>query len=179
MSLRRIFRLKPEATTDPAMRSLVASAFRRKIQQAASNPVLTHVTGSPHNACSANVTARDRPPVSAPHKTHGMNATDHERFGALSDDTTGPANANTHAPSAAAASGTRRRRKANIPSAATGSGNATHKLNDTTSEGSSRIASVIGITNSLSASAIADWPLATNGSHQGHCPLKIVCRSQR
>ena len=73
----------------------------------------------------------------------------------LSIETTGPEQAKTRAPNAAAAVGAvrpalvsaRLRRKRNMPSAAIGSGSATQRLNETTSDGSSRIASVIGIIN--------------------------------
>src|SRR4051812_36579014 len=88
--------------------------------------------------------------------TQGIRATDHARFGALRLDTTGPDSVNTHAPSAAAPSVTVRLRNSHVPIAATGSGSATHRLNDTTSDGSRRIASVTGITSWFSASAIAD-----------------------
>ena len=48
-----------------------------------------------------------------------------------------------------------------MPSAASGSGSATQRLKETTSEGSSRIARVTGISSWFSASAIADCPPAT------------------
>ena len=109
-----------------------------------------------------------------------MKATDHARFGRLIIDTIGPDSPNTHAPKAAAASDARsRRRNTNVPSAAIGSGRAIQRLNDTTSDGRSRIASVTGSTIWFSASAIADCPAATYGSHQGACPEKIVWRSHR
>ena len=84
--------------------------------------------------------------------THGMNATDHARFGVLSIETTGPESTNTQAPNAAAARRWRRwwpvkvlRRKTSVPRAAIGSGAATHRLNDTTSDGMTLMASAIGM----------------------------------
>ena len=49
-------------------------------------------------------------------------------------------------PGVGSESAKRRRRNTNMPVAAMGSGAATQRLNDTTSDGSSRIASAIGIT---------------------------------
>src|SRR5215471_13432531 len=115
--------------------------------------------------------------------THGRSATDHARFGRLSIDTMGPDNANAHAPSAAAEfrapSSKCCLRNTNAPAAAIGSGSATQRLNEITSDGSSLTASVSGISSWFSASEIADCPAATYGSHQGACPLNRVCRSQR
>src|SRR5258708_28561616 len=106
-----ILRVKAEAPeSDPA-----ASALRRKTANAdTTTPVAAQVTGSPHSACSAKAIASAAPaPIgldessapSAPSRTHGINATDQERFGVLSIETTGPDSAKAHAPSAAAASG--------------------------------------------------------------------------
>src|SRR5262245_32620179 len=158
-----------------------AAGASEMIEAASTTPVATHVTGSPHSPCRPNATAihdADRPA-----STQGTSATDHARFGRLIIDTTGPDSANTHAPNAAAgdpaSDAKRRRRNRYMPAAAIGSGSATQRLNDTTSEGTSRIASVIGITIWLSASAMADCPAATYGSHHGACPDRIVCRSHR
>src|SRR5687768_10836278 len=98
-------------------------------------------------AMAANRASPVQPRASTAVNTHGSNATDHARFGVLSIDTTGPDSANAQAPSVAAAGGTRQRRNWNVPSAAIGSGSATQRLNDTTSDGSSRIATVTGISS--------------------------------
>ena len=66
-----------------------------------------------------------------------------------------------------------------MPIAAIGNGKATQMLNETASDGSRRTASAIGIIVWFRASAIADWPPATNGSHHGHCAAKSVWRSHR
>ena len=125
-----------------------------------------NVTGSPDSACSATRIAsamlrrhagRSRT-RSVVHRIHGRNATHQDRFGKFSVDTIGPPSAKTIAPSALPAGPCERRRKQNVPSAAMGSGSATHKLNATTSGGRSRIASVTGISNWFSASATADCP---------------------
>src|SRR4029078_10042329 len=93
-----IFPLKPEATG-----SVVGTAsFRRKlrsmrrIQQASSRPVLTHVTGSPHKPCRPNAIAIHA--IERPASTHGRNATDHARFGRLIIVTIRPESAKTQAP---------------------------------------------------------------------------------
>jgi hypothetical protein len=85
-----------------------------------------------------------------------MIATDHARLGALSIEAIGPDKPKAIAPAADAAWLRVRRRNAYIPSAAIGSGRATHRLNDTTSDGSRRMATVIGIHIWFRASGSAD-----------------------
>ncbi len=120
----------------------------------ATTAVAAPVTGSPESACSANATAsaaarrteRACLSRSVVHITQGRAATHHARLGVLSIETVTPASVNDVAPSAADEAGLpARSRNRYMPSAANGSGSATHRLKDTTSDGRSRIASVIGI----------------------------------
>jgi hypothetical protein len=122
-------------------------------QRDGETPVAAHVTGSPHNAASRTIASSARRFADGcstrrrlQNITHGRHATDHDRFGVFSIETTGPDSAKTQAPNAAACPELCRRKK-NVPSAAIGTGSATHRLNDTTSDGRSRIASVTGISN--------------------------------
>src|SRR5688500_4339624 len=104
--------------------------------------VAAKVTGSPATACPptqvASATNQRRWPCgerarSAHQRIHGMNAMAQEKFGKLPADTIGPASEKSVAPTKAAAAEQRRRSHSHMPSAISGNGAATQRLNPTTS----------------------------------------------
>src|SRR5580704_11341178 len=106
-----------------------------------STSVANSVTGSPASAWNAVATASTATARGAgaaarrstAHRSQGIAATDHDRFGKLAVDTIGPETENPIAPSADAYAENRLRKKSQAPSAARGNGDATHKLKPKTS----------------------------------------------
>ena len=78
---------------------------------------------------------------SSAQNTNGTVAIDHDMFGKLVDETIGPHNPNAMAPSAAAGGVSCFRRNRNIPTAASGTGRATHRLYASTSGSRTRMSS--------------------------------------
>src|ERR1700687_1126094 len=104
------------------------------------------------------------------HSTQGSVAAAHDRLGKLPVETIGPDSEKAIAPRADALAANRRRKKNQAPSAASGNGVATQRLNPTTSLPINRTASAGSRNSWCSASATADCPAPTYGSHNGKLP---------
>jgi hypothetical protein len=117
--------------------------------------------------------------ASVDHRTQGIAATDHERFGKFPVDTTGPQSAKAIAPSAEAGAENRRAKKPNAPRAASGNGNATHRLKPSTSPPTSRAITAGSRNIWLRASEYADCPPPMYGSQSGPSPDSHARRNQR
>jgi prepilin-type N-terminal cleavage/methylation domain-containing protein len=145
-----------------AMIGIIAAIAVPSLLRARQSANEASAIGSMRSISSAQARLPRSGPVqrSAAQSTQGIVAADHDKFGKLPVETTGPDTANAIAPSAAPAGEKRGQSNMYTPSAASGYGSATHRLKPTTSLPSRRTASTGRRNIWWSASAAADCPAA-------------------